>query len=75
MNHMEQSLEARLAQETRSREIDYLFASGDYEALLTMAHLLNTAFSQQLIINKWIAHEAAENLGEAWDRSRNWIDR
>ena len=75
MNLVEQTLEAKLAQEARSREIDLLFAGGDYESLLTMAHLLNTAFSQQLTINKWLAREAAENLGEAWDMSRKAMDR
>lgn len=67
MNQIDQSLEQKLAQETREREIGHLYEKKDWEGLMTMALLLNVAFSQQLTINKWLAREAAENLGEAWD--------
>ena len=75
MNHMEQTLEGRLAQEARQREIESLHREGDLDGLLAASTVLNAAFSQQHTINRWLAHEAAENLGEAWERSRNWIDR
>lgn len=75
MSQMEQTLEAKLAQEARQREIESLHREGDLDGLMAAAAVLNAAFSQQQTINRWLAHEAAENLGEAWDRSRNWIDR
>ena len=75
MNDMEQSLEGKLAQESRGRELDHYHRIGDINALLAAAHLLNTAFSQQHTINRWLAHEAAENLGEAWQMSKRGGDR
>lgn len=74
MNHMEQSLEGKLAQESRGRELDHYHQKGDINALLAAAHLLNTAFSQQHTINRWLAHEAAENLGEAWQTKKEAQD-
>ena len=75
MNHLEQSLEGKLAQEARGRELDHYHRIGDIDALLAAAHVLNAAFSQQHTINRWLAHEAAENLGEAWDMSKRCGDR
>jgi len=37
---------------------------------MAAAELLNTLWHQQSSIAKWLAHEAAANLGEAWEASR-----
>lgn len=67
MNRLEPSLETQLAQEARQRELLQMFQDGEYEDLLAAAELLNVALGQQLTINKWLAKEAADNLGEAWN--------
>lgn len=67
MSQLEQSLEQQLSQEARQRELLNLYEEGDMAGLLAAAELLNTAYSQQLTISKWLAREAADNLGEAWE--------
>jgi hypothetical protein len=67
---LEQSLEGKLAQEARQRELLHMFEEQDLDGLLAAAELLNVALGQQLTINKWLAKEAADNLGEAWQASR-----
>lgn len=71
MNPLEQPLEYALRQEARQRELLDLYESQDWEGLLSAAELLNTALSQQLTINKWLAQEAADNLAEAWEAHRS----
>ena len=70
MNPLEQPLEQKLSQEARQRELLNLYETEDWEGLLAAAELLNTAYSQQITISKWLAHEAADNLGEAWQTHR-----
>jgi hypothetical protein len=70
VNQVEQSLEGQLAQEARQRELLQMYEDEEYGALLAAAELLNAALGQQLTINKWLAKEAADNLGEAWQASR-----
>ncbi len=71
MNQVEQSLEGKLAQEARQRELLHLFEEQDLDGLLAAAELLNVALGQQQTINRWLAKEAADNLGEAWQLSRS----
>jgi hypothetical protein len=70
MNPVEQSLSSQLAQEARQRELLHMFEEGDLDGLLAAAELLNVALGQQQAISKWLAKEAADNLGEAWQASR-----
>jgi len=70
VNQVEQSLEGQLAQEARQRELLQMYEDEEYGALLAAAELLNAALGQQQTINKWLAKEAADNLGEAWQASR-----
>lgn len=70
MNPVEQPLEYQLRQEARQRELLDLYTNENWDGLLAAAELLNVALSQQLTINKWLAHEAADNLGEAWQAHR-----
>lgn len=74
MNQVEQSLEQKLGQESRERELQNLYQSDNVEGLLSAAVLLNVAYSQQLVINRWLAAEAADNLGEAWQAKREVQD-
>ncbi len=70
MIELEQSLEGRLAQEARQRELLELYENEDWKGLLAAAELLNTAYSQQVAMTKWMTQEAANNLAEAWELSR-----
>jgi hypothetical protein len=70
MNPVEQPLEGQLAQEARQRELLQMYEDGEYGDLLAAAELLNVALGQQQAISKWLAKEAADNLGEAWQASR-----
>jgi hypothetical protein len=47
-----------------------MFEEQDLDGLLAAAELLNVALGQQQAISKWLAKEAADNLGEAWQASR-----
>lgn len=62
--------ELQFRQEATKRTLLELFDAGDHEGLLNTALLLNTLWHQQTAIARWFAHEAAENLGEAWQASR-----
>lgn len=75
MNTMEQTLEHKLAQEARQRELLHLYDTQDWKGLLAAAEILNAALSQQLTISRWLAHEAADNLGEAWEAHRGTYGR
>jgi hypothetical protein len=75
MASIEQSLEAQLAQEARQRELLQMYEDGEYGDLLAAAELLNVALGQQQAISQWLAKEAADNLGEAWQASRNSYGR
>jgi hypothetical protein len=71
VNRVEQSLQSQLAQEARQRELLNLFQEQDLDGLLAAAELLNVALGQQQAISEWLAKEAADNLGEAWQASRS----
>ena len=62
--------ELQFRQEATKRTLLDLFESGDHEGLLNTALLLNTLWHQQTAIARWLAQEAAENLGEAWQGSK-----
>jgi hypothetical protein len=58
-------------QEATKRLLQELHENGDIEGLMNVALLLNSLWHQQTAIARWFAKEAAENLGEAWEASRN----
>lgn len=62
--------ELQFRQEATKRTLLDLFEAGDHEGLLNTAMLLNSLWHQQTAIARWFAHEAAENLGEAWEAHR-----
>jgi hypothetical protein len=63
-------LELELRKESTKRVLEELYDDGDWEGLIAAAELLNVLWHQQAAISRWLAHEAAENLGEAWESSR-----
>ena len=67
---LEQSLENRLAQETRQRELLEMYENEDWKGLLAAAEQLNAAYSMQLALTSWLAAEAADSVSEAWQASR-----
>lgn len=70
MNPIEQPLELELQREARQRELLAMYENEEWGQLLAAAELLNVALAQQLAANKWLAKEAADNLGEAWQAHR-----
>lgn len=58
-------------QEATKRLLQELHENDDIDGLMNVALLLNSLWHQQTAIARWFAKEAAENLGEAWDASRN----
>jgi hypothetical protein len=67
-------VEFQFREESTQRMLLELFQDEDWEGLMAAAELLNTLWHQQAAINRWLAHEAAENLGEAWELSRQFQD-
>ena len=70
MEPLAQSLELQLREEATKRMLAELYDEGNLDGLMAAAELLNTLWHQQSSIAKWLAHEAAANLGEAWEASR-----
>ena len=70
MNQLEQSLEIELRREARQRELLSLCEDEDWSCLLAAAEILNEALATQQAMTKWLAKEAADNLGEAWQLQR-----
>ena len=58
-------------QEATKRLLQELHESDDIDGLMNVALLLNSLWHQQTAIARWFAKEAAENLGEAWQASRD----
>jgi len=60
------SEELQFRKEAIKRTLQELYEDDDLGGLMDAALLLNTLWHQQAALSKWLAHEAAENLGEAW---------
>lgn len=65
------SQELEFREERTKRVLQELYDDRDLDSLMDAALLLNTLWHQQATIARWLAHEAAENLGEAWQASRH----
>ena len=72
MQEIEIPVEFQFREESTQRMLLELFQDEDWEGLMAAAELLNTLWHQQASISRWLAHEAAENLGEAWEMSRQF---
>lgn len=70
MNPVEVPLEVSLKAEARHRELLDMYDNEEWTELLAAAELLNEALKVQQAMCKWLAKEAADNLGEAWQAHR-----
>ena len=66
MNRIEQSLELELSEVRVQRTLLELYQDEDWSGLLATAELLNTAWHHEGMVTRWLAKEAADNLGKAW---------
>lgn len=60
-------METELRRETTQRLLLELHSDQHYDELLAAAELLNELFTNQLTISRWLAQEAADNLGAQFD--------
>jgi hypothetical protein len=65
MRPLEQPPELALRRESVHRCLLELYDDQDRQSLLAHAETLNELWIQQCTINRWLAHEAAENLSLA----------
>ena len=70
MQPLTESLELQLREEKAIRCLRELYEDKDLDGLMDAALLLNKLWHQQTTIARWFAHEAADNLGEAWAATR-----
>ena len=70
LQEFEISTELKFREESTRRLIEELHEQRKYESLMDVAQLLNVLWHQQAAIARWLAHEAAENIGEAWQASQ-----
>lgn len=66
MNPIEQSLELELSEVRVQRTLLELYEDEDWSGLLATAELLNTAWHHEVMVTRWLAKEAADNLGRKW---------
>ena len=66
MNPIEQSLELELSEERVQRQLLDLYQDEDWSGLLATAELLNTAWHHEVMVTRWLAKEAADNLDRKW---------
>lgn len=66
MNPIEPSLELELSEERVQRQLLELYQDEDWSGLLATAELLNAAWHHEVIVTRWLAKEAADNLGRQW---------
>lgn len=66
MNPIEQSLELELSEVRVQRTLLELYEDEDWSGLLATAELLNTAWHHEVMVTRWLAKEAADNLDRKW---------
>ena len=66
MNRIEPSLELELSEERVQRQLLELYQDEDWSGLLATAELLNTAWHHEVMVTRWLAKEAADNLDCKW---------
>lgn len=60
---IERTTESEFSEAATSKMLDQWFRDGDIKGIYNAALLLNTMLHQQRTITKWLAGEAARNLG------------
>ena len=71
MNPIEQSLELELSEERVQRTLLDLYQDEDWSGLLATAELLNTAWHHEVMVTRWLAKEATDNLDRRWQAKGN----
>ena len=71
MNQIEQSLELELSEERVQRTLLELYEDEDWSGLLATAELLNTAWHHEVMVTRWLAREATDNLTQQWQTASN----
>ena len=66
MNPIKQSLELELSEERVQRTLLELYQDEDWSGLLATAELLNAAWHHEVMVTRWLAREAADNLDRKW---------
>jgi hypothetical protein len=66
LNPIEPSLELELSEERVQRQLLELYQDEDWSGLLATAELLNAAWHHEVMVTRWLAKEAADNLGRQW---------
>jgi hypothetical protein len=66
LNPIEQGLELELSEVRVQRTLLELYEDEDWSGLLATAELLNTAWHHEVMVTRWLAKEAADNLGHKW---------
>lgn len=66
MNPIEPSLELELSEVRVQRTLLELYQDEDWSGLLATAELLNTAWHHEVMVTRWLAKEATDNLGRQW---------
>ena len=73
MSPIEQSLESELSEERVQRTLLELYQDEDWSGLLATAELLNTAWHHEVMVTRWLAKEAADNLAKGWQTATNTL--
>jgi hypothetical protein len=71
LNLIEPSLELELSEERVQRQLLELYENEDWSGLLATAELLNTAWHREVMVTRWLAKEAADNLAKGWQTATN----
>jgi hypothetical protein len=71
MSQIEQSLELELSEERVQRTLLELYEDEDWSGLLATAELLNTAWHHEVMVTRWLAKEATDNLTQQWQTAAN----
>jgi hypothetical protein len=71
LNPIEQSLELELSEERVQRTLLAMYEDEDWSGLLATAELLNTAWHHEVMVTRWLAREATDNLTRQWQTAAN----
>ena len=71
MNLIEQSLELELSEERVQRTLLEMYEDEDWSGLLATAELLNSAWHHEVMVTRWLAKEATDNLTRQWQTAAN----
>jgi hypothetical protein len=66
MNQIDKSLELDWSENNVQRKLLSLYEDEDWSGLLATAEILNTAWHHEVMVTRWLAKEAADNLTRSW---------